>query len=272
MKIPRSQFGVLMTVASVSLFGALTAAAQAPDAAAVSKQIPRTPEGKPDFSGFFNIPYVPNMAAGPQPRGSGTSGDVDRVSSGESAVPYSDAGKTAYLNHDAKDDPTANCWLPGVPRIMQSPYPAQFVQNGSHLVILLEYMHTFRSIPLNGRAHPENMEPAFLGDSTGHWEGDDLVVDTANLKGPPWTWLDTAGHQHSSELHVIERFRRTPETIEYQYTVDDPKMYAKPWTLKRTLTPLKTTAGLPELLEYSCSENNQDVRHLVPHKPALEEK
>lgn len=236
---------------------------------ASAKQIPRTQQGKPDFSGFFNIPFVPNMAAGPRQGGEGSAGQLDAVAPGESGVPYTEAGKAAYVNHDSKDDPTANCWLPGVPRIMQSPYPAQFVQSADYLVILFEYMHTFRSIPLNGRPHPENMEPSFLGDSTGHWEGDELVVDTTGLKGPPWTWLDTAGHQHSDRLHVIERLRRTPDTIEYQYTLDDPAMYSKPWTLKRTLTTLQLTPGLPEILEYSCSENNRDLPHLVPTKPAL---
>jgi hypothetical protein len=219
------------------------------------KPIPRTAEGKPDFSGFFNIQYAPNMAMGK-----------------EETVPYSVRGKAAFVNHDAKDDPTSKCWLPGVPRIMQSPYPAQFVQTPTYLVILFEYMHTFRSIPLNGRPHPANMEPAFMGDSTGHWEGDTLVVDTAGLKGAPWTWLDTAGHQHSEGLHVAERFRRTPNNIEYEYTVDDPKMYERPWTLKRVYTPLKLDPNLSELIEYSCSENNRDVEHLVTTKPALQEK
>ena len=111
-----------------------------------------------------------------------------------------------------------------------------------------------------------------MGDSTGHWEGDDLVVDTVGLKGPPWTWLDTAGHQHSDQLHVIERFHRTPQNIEYEYNVDDPKMYSKPWTQRRILKPLELTAQLPEIIEYSCTENNQDVQHLVTTKPALGQK
>src|SRR3974390_2906770 len=122
--------------------------------------IPRMPDGKPDFSGYFDIPYVPNMALNK-----------------EAEVPYTEAGRAAFRNHDSKDDPTSNCWLPGVPRIMQSPYPIQIVQSPGYLVILLEYMHTLRSIPLDGRPHPGNREAAFLGDSTGHWEGDALVVD-----------------------------------------------------------------------------------------------
>ena len=152
---------------------------------------------------------------------------------------------------------------------MQSPYPAQIVQTDEYFLILFEYMHMFRSIPLNNRPHPKNMEPMFMGDSTGHWEGDTIVVDTVGLKDAPWTWLDTAGHQHSDELHVIERFERVPEGINYQFTVEDPKMYKEPWTLKRLMTPLKLVPGLPELLEYVCSENNRDLDHLRSTKPAL---
>jgi hypothetical protein len=235
-----------------AMLGSAVLGAQTNPTDASSKPIPRTSDGKPDFSGFFNLQYTPNMAMGK-----------------EDLVPYAPAGKAAYLNHDAKDDPTSNCWLPGVPRIMQSPYPTQFVQTPTHLVILFEYMHTFRSIPLNGRPHPANMEPAFMGDSTGHWEGDTLVVDTVGLKGPPWTWLDTAGHQHSDEMHVTERFRRTADNIQYEYTLNDSKMYEKPWPLSRTFTPLKLDPALPELIEYECSENNRDVQHLVTTRPAL---
>jgi hypothetical protein len=244
------RLGLVLYLLPVAMSGQ-TANSTGSVAKAGAESIPRTPEGKPDFSGYWNIPYTPNMAAGK-----------------EAQVPYTDAGREAYKNHDAKDDPTANCWFPGVPRIMQSPYPSQWVQTPDYLVILFEYMHTFRSIPLNGRPHPENMEPSFLGDSTGHWEGDTLVVDTASLKGPPWTWLDTAGHQHSDAIHVIERLQRTANDIQFEFTVDDPKMYSRPWTLQRVIKALKLTPGLPELIEYNCDENNRDVKHLVTTKPA----
>jgi hypothetical protein len=233
---------------------ALPAAAQTP--AAPGQTIPRLPDGKPDFSGLYNIPYTPNMAQGGK----------------EQDVPYTDRGRQAFLNHDSKDDPTSNCWFPGVPRIMQSPYPARLVQTDEYLLILFEYMTMHRIIPLDGRAHPANMEPSFMGDSVGHWEGDTLIVDTINLKDAPWTWLDTAGHQHSDALHVIEKFWRLPGStkVEYEFTVDDPKMYTKPWANSRPLTPLKPTAGLPDLLEYNCEENNRDLQHLRSNKPALQ--
>ena len=204
---------------------------------------------KPDLSGYWNLPYVPNMALGK-----------------EDMVPYTPAGKAAYVNHDSKDDPTGFCLYPGVPRIMQSPYPVQFVQTGSQLLMLFEYMKMWRMIYTDGREHLKAVDATFMGDSVGNWEGDTLVIDTVGLNDR--TWLDTAGHQHSRQLHVIERLRRTgPDTIAYEITVDDPVMYAKPWKHERLLTTLKPTPGLPELLEYSCNENNKDVEHLISTKP-----
>jgi hypothetical protein len=73
-------------------------------------------------------------------------------------------------------------------------------------------------------------------------------------------------------MHVTERFRRTPNNIEYEYTIYDPELYSAQWSLKRVLTPLKVHPGLPEIIEYSCSENNKDLQHLVPTKPALPRK
>jgi hypothetical protein len=202
-----------------------------------------------DLSGYWNLPYVPNMAQGK-----------------EDTIPYTPAGKAAYVSHDSKDDPTGFCLYPGVPRVMQSPYPVQFVQTSNQLLMLFEYMKMWRTIYTDGRAHNGKADSTFMGDSVGHWEGDTLTIDTIALNDR--TWLDTAGHQHSDQLHVIEHLRRTaPDSIAYDYIVDDSVMYAKPWKQERVLTPLKPTAGLPELLEYSCNENNKDLQHLISTKP-----
>ena len=216
-----------------------SALAQAP--AASGSDIPRMPDGKPDFSGLYNIPYTPNMALGK-----------------EQDVPYTDRGRQAYLNHDSKDDPTANCWFPGVPRIMQSPYPARIVQTHDYLVILFEYMTMHRIIPLDGRPHPVNMEPTFMGDSVGHWDGDTLIVDTTNLKDAPWTWLDTAGHQHSDQLHLVERFQKMDnDNIKWTVTFEDPKFYTEPWSITLPIKRQNT-----EIMSYSCEENEKDRVHL----------
>jgi hypothetical protein len=225
-------------------------AQQPPAKVTTDSTIPRTINGKPDFTGYWNLPYVPNIANGK-----------------ESEMPYTDLGRKAFQDHDSKDDPTSFCLYPGVPRIMQSPYPVQFRQTADYFLMLFEYMRLWRAVPLDGRPNPENMQPEFMGYSTGRWEGDTLVVDTTLLKGAPWTWLDTAGHQLSDQLSVVEKFQRTPEGIDYEYSVIDPIMYAKPLVQRRKMTPLKVLPGLPELLEYSCNENNKDVEHLVPNKP-----
>lgn len=218
-------------------------------ASAWADDIPRMPDGKPDLSGFWNIPYTPNLAR----------------DTPEDQIPYTEAGLKAFREHDAKDDPTGFCWYPGVPRIMQSPYPVQFIQTKDYLVMLFEYMRLWRVIPI-GKPHPQRVEPSFMGDSIGWWEGDTLVVETIGLNDR--TWLDTAGHQHSDQLKVIERFTRRPNEIVMNYDIIDPVMYSRPWNLERSLTPLQAVHGLPELIEYSCTENNRDVEHLVSTKPA----
>jgi hypothetical protein len=213
--------------------------------------IPRMPDGRPNLQGYWNIPYTPNLAA----------------AKGEAAVPYTEAGLRAFREHDAKDDPTSLCLYPGVPRILQSPFPLQILQTPEYVIFLFEYMRLWRVIPTDGRPHPERLEPSFMGDSTGWWEGDTFVVETIGFNGR--TWLDTAGHQHSDQLKVIERFTRTPDAIIMSYDIIDPVMYREPWSHERVLTPLQPAFGLPELIEYACTENNKDVEHLVPTQPAL---
>jgi len=205
---------------------------------------PRTAVGKPDLSGFWNIPYTPNMAK--------ELGDL----------PYTPAGKAAFDKVGSAYDPTGFCLYPGVPRIVNSPFPMEIVQTPDRVAFLYEYMTTFRSINTEGRAHSKNPEPTFFGESVGRWDGDAFVVDTIGLNDR--TWLDTAGHQHSEALHVIERYQMADANhIQLDITVDDPKMYTKPWNNHRVLERLKPGE---HLLEYSCDENNldRDRGHLRP--------
>jgi hypothetical protein len=239
------------TIATVLLTAGLLTP---PPAAAQSTapSIPRTSDGKPDFSGFWNIQYAPDMAQGK-----------------EDQVPYTAAGRAAFQHHDAKDDPTARCLYPGVPRIMSSPYPVQILQTPEYVVMAFEYMRLWRVIPTDHRPHPKKTEPTYMGDNVGWWEGDTFVIDTVGLLGGDKTWLDTAGHQHSDAMHVVERVRRTAvDSLVLDFTLDDPEMYAKPWTSQRIWKPLPPPPGLPMLLEYLCTENNRDLQHLVTTKPA----
>jgi hypothetical protein len=111
-------------------------------------------------------------------------------------------------------------------------------------------MHVFRVIHTDGRPHPQDPNPTFKGDATGHWEGDTLVVDTAGLNDK--TWLDQVGHPHSDSLHVVERIRRVNrDTLQDDLTIDDPRAYAKPWTGQQVFK-LKPAWRLSE---YICEDN-----------------
>ena len=115
-------------------------------------------------------------------------------------------------------------------------------------------------MPTDGRAVPRDPNPQWFGTSIGRWDGDTLVIETRGFNG--WTRLDTIGHPHSDQLHLTQTFRRTDaDRIAYTVTVDDPVIYTKPWKNERVLTRQKG-----ELIEYSCEENNKDLRKVTSRR------
>jgi hypothetical protein len=131
-------------------------------------------------------------------------------------------------------------------------FPQQIVQTPKQIVMLYEYMNVFRVIPLNAK-HPDDLIPAYMGNSVGHWEGDTLVVEVTGFNDK--TWLSGTGTFHSEELHITERFTRVDkDQINYDVTMEDPKVLTKPWTLHSTLMLREGT----RLQEYVCAENNLD--------------
>ena len=124
--------------------------------------------------------------------------------------------------------------------------------------MLYEQNTNFRQIFMDGRKFPEDPQPSWLGYSIGKWDGDALVVDTIGVTDR--SWLDAFGHPHSEAMHVTERFhRRDFGHMELQITVDDPKTYTRPFTIKLNLLLLPDT----DLIESFCPENEKDVKHLV---------
>ena len=122
----------------------------------------------------------------------------------------------------------------------------------------------WRVVYMDGRKHtpPDQLNPTYLGEGIGHWEGDTLVVDVTGLNDR--SWIDAAGHPHTEQLHVIERFTRINELIlHYEATIDDPGAYTKPWT---TSWNILFHPGM-EPLEYICQENEGDLKHLVGKRP-----
>jgi hypothetical protein len=128
------------------------------------------------------------------------------------------------------NDPVYRCLPPGVPRIYFHPFPLQIAQLPGQVVLMFEYDHTVRHVFTDGRKHPEDAEPTWLGHSIGRWEGETLIVDTVGFKD--MTWLDRLGRPHSDQLHVIEKFKRSAaDNLQIEVTIDDPKAYTQPFAV-----------------------------------------
>jgi hypothetical protein len=128
------------------------------------------------------------------------------------------------------NDPTINCFPPGVPRIyLIQTTMMEILQQPGRVMMYFEYDHFVREIFTDGRKHTEDGAPTWMGEAIGHWEGDTLVVDTRNFNDK--TWLDYDGLPHSDQMHVVERIRRVDaKNLEITMTIEDPKAYTKPWT------------------------------------------
>jgi hypothetical protein len=146
----------------------------------------------------------------------------------------------------------ANCVPPGVPQIMQMPYPLEFLFTPGRVTIAIETDSQVRRIYTDGRKHPDDPDLTFNGDSIGHWEGDTLVVDTIALE--PHIAI-APGVGHSDQTHIIERIRQTgPDHLEIATTIEDPKVLTQPWTVTR---PYIRHADW-QIEEYVCEQNNHD--------------
>jgi hypothetical protein len=200
---------------------------------------PRAQNGKPDFSGvwYAQRPVDPGK---PEP------------------LPWAEALLRERAANNAKDAPGAHCLPRGITNA-GALFPYRLVQTSTLLVMLFEDDNpSHRQVFLDGRGHPKEMDPKWMGHSVGHWEGDTLVVDTVGFDDR--SWLTAQGHPHTENMHVVERFHR-PDLghLEIEFTIDDPGTYAKPWIIKR-VSDLDTK---DDVGEYVCVENNKDAEHLV---------
>ncbi len=217
----------------------------------LSAPAPRAANGKPDFSGVWQADgqtYFFDLAAGLKPE------DVPML-------PWAQELQKKRIENEHGEDPLSHCLPHGVPRINTNGlFPFKMIQTPGLVVILYEQLNLFRQIFLDGRTLAKDVNPTWLGYSTGRWEGDTLVVETSGLNGK--AWLDTQKSRPATDaLHVTERFRRPNfGTLEVTATIDDPKTYAKPWTT----TPQKMLLQLDtDILEFICNENEKDLPHMV---------
>ena len=226
-----------------ALFASMIAMSLCLSGPVAGQAVPRLPNGKPDFNGVWERPYVPNM----ERDGAGQKG--------AGPLPFTAEYAKIFKDYDpGKFDYTGHCLPQGLTRSMNSPFPIRIVQTNDLVAILYEAWNVFEIIHTDGRPHAKNPDPLWAGNPVGKWDGDVLVVDTVGFNDK--TNLDTVGHPHSDAMHTVERFTRADDLhVAYEITVEDPKAFTKPWKNVRTFTLRPDW----EVMEYSCEENNRDL-------------
>lgn len=229
---------------------------------------PRTPHGTPDISGIWQTNNTANWdleahtarqgpvftlgAAFSVPPGLGVVG-------GDGTIPYLPEAR-AKKDANAKDwvtlDPEVKCYMPGIPRATYQPFPFQIVQSATDVVMTYEFASASRIIRID--TQEKSPAPAWMGWSVGRWDGETLVVEVTDHMEE--TWFDRAGNYHSDALKVTERF--TPvdaNTLQYEATIEDPKVFARPWTISMPL--YRRREPNMQLLEYKCVEFAEELMY-----------
>src|SRR5262245_15330663 len=212
----------------------------------------------PDFSGVweragvggggnpvFGTPAAPGRGAAPQ-RGA-------RGAAGPSFTPKYEAMRAAAAREpQPEDNSTANCLPPGMPGIMNQPYPMEFLLTPGKVTIVIEAYKQVRHIYTDGRPMPADPDPKFFGTSIGHWEGDTLVAETVGFNDHVQL---ARGVPHSDKMKIVERFRLTdPDTMTMETTITDPVVLSVPYTTSSTLRRHRNWT----ISEYVCEENNRN--------------
>ena len=242
--------GTLTRSLTVTVAGTQPVTASSESTSLGSRPAPKTAEGKPDLTGVYGYGAGPGRGAPPP---TAVPGELPRT-------PTLKPGAEKYRVERGPTDTGlySTCAPPGVPQTFFVPYYVQFIQSPKYLVILHEYLHLYRVIPLDGSPHPPDPDPFWMGHSTGKWEGDTLVVDSIGFKES-----EINGYRTTEALHVVERFRRpNMGTLEYEAVIEDPNVFAGPWLITRTFP------FLPEhnrVDEFFC-ENNRDYKPLFGAK------
>ena len=226
-----------------------------------SAPAPKTPQGKPDFSGIWtaerNRPCPPggcnDMELGQEFQDIGWS-----LPTGLPFEPWARDLTKSRIARNGMDDPGSHCRPVGFVKMHTSPFYRKIVQLPDLMLFLTERDAEHRQIFLDGRALPDDPQPAVGGYSTGHWEGDTLVISSAGFADG--MWLDRNGSPLTDAGKITERFRRPNfGHLEITLTVDDPKAYTAPWTV----TLRQDIAVDTDLVNYYCMENEKDSGHLV---------
>jgi hypothetical protein len=196
-------------------------------------------------------------------------------------------------SHFGFHNPRNQCWPNGIPFLLSS-NGQEIFDRGDHLTMIYRVDHQVRTVRMNA-SHPANVTPSYYGDSVGHYEGDTLVIDTIGIKPGPFAMIDWFGTPQTPALHVVERYRlvdydqakegvarankdnvlpqfNNPPVVDFnsrgkwlqlRFTVDDPNVFAMPWSATVTFGPALRNIGADTWPEDVCAEN--------PHKYGTEE-
>ena len=226
-------------------------------AKAANYKPPLMPDGHPSLEGLWQ----PRTASAPfsvekHPTGFFLGNASEGIVEG-GVLPYQPWAqeKVKYILQHMDLDPTGHCHFEGVPHAMY--FPFQLFQTPDQILLVFENMHAYRIIYMDGKPHPSGYS-SWMGDSRGHWEGNTLVVDVADQNDK--SVFDMAGHFHSDALHVVERFTRVDDdTIFYEATLDDPKVFTRPFKMR---FGIKKAAPDYTILESGCYEGERDQVHM----------
>jgi hypothetical protein len=231
-----------------------------PDLAAPA---PRAADRKPDLSGIWRLesarcnPDAINGCGGDYTGGPEFGNIAARLGTDLPYQPWAAELVKKRMATQGVEDPVALCQPAGALRLFTYPPFRKIVQNPGLIVILSERDVTFRQIFTDGRPLPKDPSPSFNGYSIGKWEGDTLVVETIGFRDG--IWLDRRGNPITEAAKMTERFQRVNfGNLQIEITIDDPKAYTKPWTVKLHEMLVPDT----DLLEYYCQENEKDTQHM----------
>jgi hypothetical protein len=223
--------------------------------AAPGESIPRMPDGRPNLQGIWQVRNRASYDLQDHVARHGMPAGRSVVAGGE--IPYQPwAAKKKAENFAARAtaDPLSHCYLPGVPRIMYMEWPFQIFQTPTHVAMTFEWTQVHRLVYTNGSKPADGIE-FWMGDSRGRWEDDTLVVEVTNHNDR--TWFDMAGNFHSEALKVVERYTMLDrDTLQYEATIEDPKVFTRPWKISM---PMHRHKDMTRVLEYQCQAEKEEA-------------
>src|SRR6476469_7424929 len=229
----------------------------------LSAPAPRTAEGRPDLSGMWG--WDTPAKCGARCNDFQLAREFMNIAASRpGALPYQPGVADLVRQRTAAqdEDPNVHCMPRGAPRIWTDDYYKRIIQTPERLIILTERNMQYRQIFTDGRPLPQDPNPTWNGNSTGHWDGDTLVVETTGFRDD--LWLDASGNPLTEEGKMTERIRRPNfGSLEIEITINDLKAYTAPWTVKLT-EPLVLDS---ELIVYYCLENERDSVHMRQQAP-----